>query len=437
MTGRDLVKTIVIFALTILTSVGSAIALNLVTGPKIAADKAYREELAAQQAAGELLAALPGATGFEEITTTLTLDEGGLVVAVYKEVSGKGYVFIAQDTFGMMVDKVKVTIGVGTDGKIAGSIVSFNNEADFGAADGKVNNTLASINGLDSTLGGYVMSTGATHSSTAIKNAISAGYLVLSSNGLMKAASKTEEQVFESELSKVVSGFVKGADLTPSGNIYQAYKSLNSSVLVCYVEKNESKLMAITNKFDVVTIYECELIDEDTQTYELKDVTADNADVVETVSEYAAQHLTSSYNDLVNMVNVFTEFAGATDFEEVIVENHSTVVAALSFKHNDTVYYTYHAQTYSFQNDIMNVYLVVAADGKIVKMDYTQFFFHEEFFFDQPSLDEPAYKDGFKDLTVDTFDGSQAMVSGATVSSNAVKQAINDIFAAHNKGGNN
>ena len=124
MKRNDLVKTLIIMLSTVIATVGLALLLNLVTGQKIAQDAAKREELASQQAAGELLQVLPGATGFEDITATLTIAAESGVSVVHKETSGKGYVFIAHAKFGDMKELAKVTVGVDSEGKIAGILVA-------------------------------------------------------------------------------------------------------------------------------------------------------------------------------------------------------------------------------------------------------------------------------------------------------------------------
>ena len=214
MQKRDLIKTVVLFVSIILVTVVSALLLNLVTGPKIAADKAYRDELAAQQAAGELLQVFPGATGFEDITADLTIKAEARVDAVYKETSGKGYVVIARWTIAPMKDDVIVTFGV-ADGKVVGLIYKLVNENDYSVD----NSTINSVIGNDSTLGGFVITAGCTKTSDSIKTAVSNGFLVLAENDLMKAKAKETEQVFEELLPTVLPNFVKGDAIDASGNI--------------------------------------------------------------------------------------------------------------------------------------------------------------------------------------------------------------------------
>ena len=52
-------------------------------------------------------------------------------------------------------------------------------------------------------------------------------------------------------------------------------------------------------------------------------------------------------------------------------------------------------------------------------------------------FDKVTYEGNLNGLTNETFDGSQTLVTNATMSSNAVKQAINDAFATYSSQGGN
>ena len=77
----ELLKTIALIAAIIVVTVGSSVALNLYTGPKIEENK-----LAA--ASGALSAVLPEGKAFEDITATLTIDANSGVTEVHKETHG-------------------------------------------------------------------------------------------------------------------------------------------------------------------------------------------------------------------------------------------------------------------------------------------------------------------------------------------------------------
>ena len=69
-------------------------------------------------------------------------------------------------------------------------------------------------------------------------------------------------------------------------------------------------------------------------------------------------------------------------------------------------------------------------------MTADELIFHAEYFSNY-TLDPTSYKAGFAGLTADTWSGEQAVISGATMTSDAVKTSTDDIFEAYNilKGG--
>lgn len=46
------------------------------------------------------------------------------------------------------------------------------------------------------------------------------------------------------------------------------------------------------------------------------------------------------------------------------------------------------------------------------------------------TVDQPAYKAGFNGMTADSFPADAGVIAGATMTSNAVRLAISDAFAA-------
>lgn len=429
MQKRDLVKTIVLIASIIVVTVGLAVGLNFLTGPQIAQNAAKREELKEQAAAGVLNEVLPGSGKFDDITSTLTIDPASGVSAVHKDQNNKGYVVVASKSTSPMNDVVTVTFGVDMSGLITGIKEEFANAKDY-----KVNaDTMNSFVGKDSTLADIVMTSGATVSSTTIKEAVAAGFAVLTANNLMKAAAKTAEQVFEEFIPKLAPGFVKGSDLTASGNIYQTYKSANNTIVVAYVNKGETKLLALANVSGVVTVYEAELVNEDTQEYKLNDVTANNSDVVDEVETFAANSITAEYTDLAGKVGRL--FENAENITQIDVNVYGSITAAASFTVDGVTYYAYTAKTINaYNNSIIKAYIVLDSEGKIVVTDLFELFGDEEYFGVAHDFNEKNYENGFKDLTDIT---DEAIISGATMTSNAVKQAMKDAFKQFaSQGGN-
>ena len=434
MLRNELVKTIILFLLIIGTTVGSSVALNLATGPKIEADRIEREEAAAQQAAGVLLEVFPGAKGFEEITSELKIDAASGVSAVHKETSGLGYVFVASKTNAPMKDLVTVTVGVDNEGKVTGIAVSFANENDYPVKE----NTLNSFVGQDSTLTGVEVSTGATVSSNTIKEAVAAGFLVLAANDLMKAAAKELEQVFEEELVKLLPGFVKGDNLSAKGNIYTAYKSKNNSVVVAYVAKGESKLLTVTGMNLAVKVYEAVLVDEATQQYTLNDVTSNHDDVVAEVTEYATPELKTTLSAINRKIK--SVFGAEQELTELTINNVGLITAAVTFEVEGVTYYAYQVKPVNgYAYDAMNVYVIFDAEGKIYSFSAATYFYGSvEHFGPAKEFDKTNYEELFNNMTSDSYDENDVLIAGATFTTNALKQAIEAAFAEFDTlGGNN
>lgn len=424
MKRNDLLKTIALIAVIIVVTVGSSIALNLYTGPKIEENK-----LAA--ASGALAAVLPEGKAFEDITATLTIDPTSGVTEVHKETNGAGYVFMA--TAQGFSKPVNVTVGVSADGKIAGIDVV------IGEGDFTVDNMIPTFVGQDSTLSGVVMQSGATVSSTAVKTAVSNGLIVLATNNLMKAAEKSAEQVFEELLPTVYNGFVKDNEVAGSGNITVAYKAKNGSGLVAFVTKGEQTLLALCNNSLVVAVYQTKLIDETTQTYELEEVTSANEDVVTEVSTFAKTNIVSSYSKLEDKIAKMYE--NAANITEIAVNAFGTVVAAASFEVEDVTYFAYYSKPINgFEGDVMDIYVVLDSEGKIAKTDVQTYFYGEIHYFDVANkFVEKDYESALGNGTLnnESYDGSQSLITGATYTTNAIDAAVKDVFKAFaSQGGN-
>ena len=74
---------------------------------------------------------------------------------------------------------------------------------------------------------------------------------------------------------------------------------------------------------------------------------------------------------------------------------------------------------------------IVALDenGAIVSMTADEFILMGDYF-NAYELEEDSYKAGFVGVTGDSFTGDEALISGATISTNAVKTGTADVFAA-------
>ena len=208
-----------------------------------------------------------------------------------------------------------------------------------------------------------------------------------------------------------------------SGNIQKALKATNDTGFAYVMTEGEASYLAVVNAMGVCKIYNVEGAD----------VTADHAAIADEAMAHAAANQTSYADKLATEVGKM--MAGATDVEAVALDTFNTVVAAVSFKLEDATYYGFYARSIGFHQ--MDVYFVIDENGAIAKVNAKQFIFEEEYFSAFGGMDPAAYKEGFIGSTSDTWTGDAAIIATATMTSNAMKEATSDAFAAFDsiKGG--
>ena len=410
-----LLKTFAIL-LVILVVFGAAMfALNLYTGPIIEANKSGA-------ANDRLNAVMPGGAGYEDITATLT----GLpasVKEVHKETAGLGYVIICTAESQYSAAPMEITLGVSADGKISG--VEINSYSDTESFDfrKKDPNYLTSYVGKDSTLADIGTVAGSTFSSTAFKNAITEAMGVLTANNMIAAGVKSDAQILEELIPTVAPGFTKLADATASGNIQKALKAENDTGFAYIMTSGDASYLAVVNAMGVCKVYDVEG----------KDVTVDNAALVGEAKTHAAANQKDRSEAAVKKFERM--FDGATDITAIELDTFNTVVYAVSFKVGEATYYGFYSRSIGF--DQMDVYVVIDENGAIAKLDAASLFFETEYFPVDDNVNETDYKNSFTGFTGDTFTGENAMIAGATMTSNAVKESTTDAFESFNslKGG--
>lgn len=406
-----LLKTLGILLIIVAIFGGAMFALDLYTGPIIEANQAGA-------ANDRLNAVMPGGTGYEDITATLTgLPES--VAKVSKETSGLGYVIEAtatsQYTGGAPMD---IVIGVDATGKICGiELVSHSESLIFGA------DYPSTYIGKDSALAGVELYAGSTYSSTAFKTAVEEAMGVLIANNMIAAGVKSDAQILEEMIPTVAPGFTKLVEATASGNVEKALQAENGTGFAYIVKSGDATYLAVVNAMGVCAVYDVEG----------NDVTAANAAVATEATALAGATQKDYSSALVSKVEKLME--GATDIETIELDTFNTVVSAVSFKVEDATYYAYYSRSIGFHQ--MEIYIVIDENGAIAKLDAKQFIFDEEYFMTFGGMNVTEYKEGFVGITGDTWTGDEAVIATATMTSNAVKQSTEDAFAAFDsiKGG--
>ena len=378
-------------------------AINMVTGPIIEAQRNAA-------ASGALLEVMPNGEGFEEITDLSSLGLSETVTNVYKETSGKGYVFRMTSTgykSGMVI-----MIGIDSEGKITGS-KCLETQDTFGK-EPQLDNT---YNGQSIADFAPNMITGATMTSVGYRDAVNNALqsFVLVSGGKLDPAIALEAKIAE-----LAPGFVNPAAVEASGSFKKILKASNDAGFAYITSDGETAFLTLVSATGGCAVFDAEG----------NDVTDAHGDLAAEAKAHAAANQKSYLEDLSARLTRY--FENASDITAIEAPLFNSVVSAVSFKSGDAVYYTFYSRSVGYKQ--MDVYVIIDANGAIAKLDAKAFFFDEEYFHVDDTVDLNGYKDGF---IGQTGAENSTMISGATMTSGAVKQAVADAFEAFNstKGG--
>lgn len=409
--------------------------INIFAAPLIEANGS------AQQFA-PLYSVMPEAKGFELIydandsAASALVDVPETVQAIYSETSGLGYAIRLSTTQGYTKEPIELTIAIDAEGKISGTeLTAYPDTKDFGA------DYPGSFIGQDSALGDVGLVAGVTYSSSAFKNAVSDGFAALIGNGLVGAGVKSDAQILTELSVQVFTGLANRDGVAQVEEpeiaegqftfIQKIMKALNGSGFAFVAKDGESSYLLIANVSGTVRVYDIEG----------KDVTETaNAAMVEEASSYAAANTVSTADaeqkKLRTMVSEGAEFTALS-----LGDAFNSVTGAYRIADGETTLYGFCARPYAYSNQPIAVYFVLDENGAIVSMACDEIILFGEYFTSY-ELDESQYKEGFAGLTADSFTGEQALISGATASTNAMTVATEDVFSAFQAisatdGGNN
>ena len=413
-TGKAIVVLVALFAVFAVAMFG----LNFVTGPMIEANNA-------SQAYGPLFAVMPEADDFEPIymadgsVVSTLVEVPETVKAVYKETSGLGYALKMATTKGYTGNPIELTFGVNTEGKISGiQLDAYPESKDFGAE------YPGTFVGQDSTLAGVQIVSGCTYSSVAFRDAVADGMNLLIANDMMAAGVKGDDQLLSELIPTVHTGLVNniGAaqyeELEGDGaSILKILKAPNNSGFGYFVQEGDAALLAVTTSGGGVKIFDLEGAD----------VTAAFSGVAETVKAHTAANISVNVDKDVQRMNMLLADAAVTEIP--VVDAFNSVTSAYKLEKDGAVYYGLVSRSYGYSNEVMGVYFVMDESGTVVNMHVDELIFHAEYFSDY-TLDPAAYKEGFKGLDNSSWNDDVALITGATMTSDAMRVAAKDIFAA-------
>jgi len=365
------------------------------------------------------------AVGFEKLELSNMPDT---VLSVWKENSALGYVVRCATNKGFTGDYIELTVAITSDGKISGiSLDAYPETKDFGES------YPSTFVGQDSTLGGTSIVAGVTYSSGAFRNAVSDAFEVLVANNLIKAGVKEPSQIISEMLPVVFKTATSPAGVAQISEfkssvvgVKGAWKT-NNGIGVAYWYENGGDYLVIFNSSLSYRVFDLDSNDV-TLTFD--------ASVASSLSSEASGKLSKvASKDLKKVTKLVPSDASLTQVSiDGVFNSVSTVYKA---ECSQGTYYCFTCRPYGFSNETMVVYVVLDSNGAIYAFNADELIIEAEYF-SSYSLEPSSYKAGFVGLD-SSWSGEEAVISGATMTTLAVKTAINDAFEAFAivAGGNN
>lgn len=415
---KEFSKSVLALVAIVLVAVLLLTGLNFITAPLIA-------ENGSAAAFAPLYAVMPDAAGFDQLYDAADPDSSALanvpasVQSIYGETGGMGYVLRLSTSEGYTKQPIEFTLAIDAEGKISGvELTAYPETKDMGKETYP-----QTYLGQDSTLANVSLVAGVTYSSTAFKNAVADGFAALIDNGLIGAGVKGDEQILVEMLAEVYPGIV-----SPTGTpqyeeqeiadgqytyIVKSLKALNDSGFALIMKNGDATYMAVCNAFGSVKIVDVDgnEVSDDAMAAEAK--------------AYAEANIFSHSDGDLNKVKLLVP--DASDVTAISLDGvYNSVTCAYKA---EGVGYVFVSRSYGYSNEPMVIYYVIDDNGAIVTMTADELILFKEYFTSY-QLDESSYKAGFTGLTGDSFTGDEALISGATVSSDAIRVATEDAFTA-------
>ena len=412
---KEFSKSVLALVAIVLAAVLLLTGLNFITAPLIA-------ENGSAAAFAPLYAVMPDAAGFDQLYDAADPDSSALanvpasVQSIYGETGGMGYVLRLSTSEGYTKQPIEFTLAIDAEGKISGvELTAYPETKDMGKETYP-----QTYLGQDSTLANVSLVAGVTYSSTAFKNAVADGFAALIDNGLIGAGVKGDEQILVEMLAEVYPGIVNPTG-TPQyeeqeivcSYITKSLKALNDSGFALIMKNGDATYMAVCNAFGSVKIVDVDgnEVSDDAMAAEAK--------------AYAEANIVSHSDGDLNKVKLLVP--DASDVTPISLDGvYNSVTCAYKA---EGVGYVFVSRSYGYSNEPMVIYYVIDDNGAIVTMTADELILFKEYFTSY-QLDESSYKAGFTGLTGDSFTGDEALISGATVSSDAIRVATEDAFAA-------
>ena len=406
------VKSIILPVIVVILAFVILFLVNLWTYPLIVESRMQGE-------VGPAMDVMPNAKGFEE----LQLDNiPSTVMTVYKETSGQGYVVKVSTKAGFTKEAIVFYVAINGDNKVQKiNVTEYPETRDVG--DGYVDTFI----GSDSTLSTVDLVAGVTYSSSAIKNGVADAFKALSDNGLIVAAKKEPKQLYE-ELMPVVfgtavnpAGMMAQEEFTSSvSGVVKAQKALNEGAVAYWYCEGDNNYAVVTNG-KIAKVYDLEG----------NEVSSLSSSVISSLLEEAKTIVKDNSS---SDIKRFKKYVANSTVTEIDVPLFNNVTTAFQCVNENGTYYGFGVRSYAFENTPLTMYISIDDNGAIYSFNCSSLYVEPEYF----THSEPDnYTEGLVGVT-ESWSGDEALITGATLTSEAVRDAISDVFESFKaiKGGN-
>ena len=405
-------KSIILPVIVVVLAFAILYCVNLCTYPTIVQARMQGE-------VGPAMDVMPNAKGFME----LNLDNvPSTVETVYEETSGQGYVVKVSTKAGFTKEAIVFYIAIDKDNKVQKiNVTAYPETREVG--EGYVDTFI----GSDSTLSTVELVAGVTYSSSAIKNGVADAFKALSDNGLIVAAKKEPKQLYE-ELMPVVfgtavnpAGMMSQEDFTSKvGGVIRAQKATNEGAVAYWYAEGEENYAVITNG-RIAKVYDLEG----------NEVSSLSSSVLSSLMDEAKTLVKDNSS---SDGKRFKKYVPDSKVTEIDVPLFNNVTTAFECVNENGTYYGFGVRPYAFDNEALTMYISIDDKGAIYSFNCSALYVDPEYF----THSEPEnYTGGLVGVT-DSWSGEEALITGATLTSEAVRDAINDVFDSFKaiKGGN-
>ena len=406
------VKSIVLPVIVVILAFVILFLVNLWTYPLIVESRMQGE-------VGPAMDVMPNAKGFEELKLDII---PSTVETVYKETSGQGYVVKVSTKAGFTKEAIVFYVAIDGENKVQKiNVTEYPETRDVG--DGYVDTFI----GSDSTLSTVDLVAGVTYSSSAIKNGVADAFKALSDNGLIVAAKKEPKQLYE-ELMPVVfvtavnpAGMMAQEEFTSSvSGVVKAQKALNEGAVAYWYTDGDNNYAVVTNG-KIAKVYDLEG----------NEVSSLSSSVLSSLMEEAKTMVKDNSS---SDIKRFKKYVANSTVTEIDVPLFNNVTTAFQCVNENGTYYGFGVRSYAFENTPLTMYISIDDNGAIYSFNCSSLYVEPEYF----THSEPDnYTEGLVGVT-ESWSGDEALITGATLTSEAVRDAINDVFDSFKaiKGGN-